>query len=355
VDFGTAFTRRREATMSNRADAIPTTAGIGHTVYVNGTYLPASQATVSIFDRGFLFADGMYEAVAVIPPTPDSGDGNTGLGKMIDFEFHISRLNCSVRDLAIEFTSEIDFLSICRDLIRLNQLREGIVYIQITRGCTGDRDFVFPSSPPIPPTIILWTQAKPGMLTTRSAAATRGLRIITLPDLRWHRRDIKTTQLLYQCLARTKAKNQNVDDAWLVEQSGDCLSCSRATNGNNNGDDHRECIVTEGTTSNVFIVKGNKIITKRILQDILPGVTRASVLRYASTALPQKTQPDEVEERNFTVQEAMDADEAFQTSSSLGVVSVVEINGVPVGSGKPGPVAQQLYTMYLEESSKSAI
>ncbi|NBR90705.1 MAG: D-amino acid aminotransferase, partial [Rhodobacteraceae bacterium] len=201
---------------------------------------------------------------------------------------------------------------------------DGMIYLQVTRGNPGDRDFAFPSAD-TKPTLVLFTQSKPGM--AESPMAKIGMRVISIDDIRWGRRDIKTVQLLYPSMGKMMAKKAGCDDAWLVEEGK----------------------VTEGTSNNAYIVKGNRIITRELSNDILHGITRAAVLRFAREAQM------EVEERAFTIAEAQDADEAFITSASTFVMPVVEIDGKAIGAGKPGSVAARLREIYLEESLKAAI
>ena len=282
------------------------------TVYVNGQYLPEQDATVSIFDRGFLFADGVYEVTSVLG------------GKLIDFPGHIARLSRSLGELQISSpASDEELLEIHRELVRVNEIGDGLIYLQVTRGAAPDRDFAFPD-PEVPPTLVLFTQSKPGL--AESPVAERGIKIITVPDERWGRRDIKTVQLLYPSLGKMMAKAAGVDDAWMVEDGA----------------------VTEGTSNNAYIVKDGKIITRQLSNDILHGITRAAVLRFAREA--QMT----VEERSFTPEEAKEADEAFVTSASSFVMPVVEIDGATIGDGVPGSVAKRLREIYLEESRKAA-
>lgn len=284
------------------------------TVYVNGAYLPEDQATVSIFDRGFLMADGVYEVTSVLD------------GKLIDFEGHAVRLQRSLDELDMASPiSKEDLLEVHRELVRLNQVDEGMIYLQITRGAPEDRDFVFPDPDQTAPTIVLFSQNKPGL--ANSPAAQTGIRVISIEDQRWGRRDIKTVQLLYPSMGKMMAKKAGADDAWMVQDG----------------------YVTEGTSNNAYIVKGNKIITRALSNDILHGITRAAVLRFA-----QEAQMD-VEERNFTIDEAKRADEAFITSASTFVMPVVEIDGVALGDGTPGRVAPRLREIYLDESRKAAI
>ncbi|MCB1406308.1 MAG: D-amino-acid transaminase [Rhodobacteraceae bacterium] len=283
------------------------------TVYVNGDYLPEDQATVSIFDRAFLMADGVYEVTSVLG------------GKLIDFDGHLVRLQRSLDELEIRNPlNREDWLAIHRQLVTENGIDEGLVYLQVTRGAPGDRDFAFPPAD-TPPTVVLFTQNKPGLAD--SPAAKQGIKVISIEDQRWARRDIKTVQLLYPSLGKMAAKKAGCDDAWLVEDGA----------------------VTEGTSNNAYIVKGGKIITRQLSNDILHGITRAAVLRFAREAQM------EVEERAFTIAEAQDADEAFVTSASTFVMPVVEIDGVALGGGKPGPVAVRLREIYLDEVRKAAI
>ena len=283
------------------------------TVYVNGKYLPENEATVSIFDRGFLFADGVYEVTSVLD------------GKLIDFDGHAKRLARSLGELGMRNPIETeDLLEVHRELVRENSIVEGLIYLQITRGAAADRDFAYPSDD-TPPPLVLFTQNKPGLADSPMAKA--GIKVISIEDHRWARRDIKTVQLLYPSMGKMMAKAAGCDDAWMVEDGA----------------------VTEGTSNNAYIVKGGKIITRHLSNDILHGITRAAVLRFAREAQM------EVEERAFTVTEAQDADEAFFTSASAFVMPVVELDGAAIGTGAPGPVATRLREIYLDESRKVAI
>ncbi|UWQ37913.1 D-amino-acid transaminase [Leisingera aquaemixtae] len=283
------------------------------TVYVNGEYLPEGEAKVSIFDRGFLFADAVYEVTSVLD------------GKLIDFDGHAVRLERSLKELDMASPcSKEELLEIHRKLVELNGIEEGLVYLQVTRGSDGDRDFVFPSAD-TPPSLVLFTQNKPGLAD--SPAAQKGAKVISIEDIRWGRRDIKTVQLLYPSMGKMMAKKAGADDAWLVEDG----------------------YVTEGTSNNAYYVKNGKIVTRPLSNDILHGITRAAVLRLAAEAQM------EIEERLFTIKEAKEADEAFTTSASAFVMPVVEIDGVQLGDGTPGPIAKRLREIYLEESRKKAV
>ena len=284
------------------------------TVYVNGEYLPENEAKISIFDRGFLMADGVYEVTSVLE------------GKLIDFDGHAVRLQRSLDELDMNNPiSKEDLLEVHRELVRANEIDEGLIYLQITRGAPDDRDFVFPDPETTPQTIVLFTQNKPGL--ANAPTAQKGIKVISIDDERWGRRDIKTVQLLYPSMGKMMATKAGKDDAWMVEDG----------------------FVTEGTSNNAYIVKGNKIITRALSNDILHGITRAAVLRFAREAQM------EVEERNFTIEEAKEADEAFITSASTFVMPVVEIDGVSLVDGQVGSVTPRLREIYLEESLKKAI
>ncbi|MHA3916187.1 D-amino-acid transaminase [Halovulum sp. GXIMD14793] len=279
-------------------------------VYVNGDYLPEEDAKISVFDRGFLMADAVYEVTSVIDR------------KLIDYPAHMTRLNRSMSEL--EMTppcSDEELEAIHRELIDRNELTEGMIYLQVTRGA-ADRDFVFPEN--ATPGLVLFTQAKP---VIDSPVATKGLKVITMPDIRWARRDIKTVQLLAPSMCKMAAKKTGADDAWLVEDG----------------------FVTEGTSNNAYIVKSDgTVVTRDLSNAILHGITRAAILRFAREAQIR------IEERPFTVEEARDAAEAFVTSASTFVGPVVEIDGVTIGDGTPGPIAKRLREIYIEESLKTA-
>lgn len=283
-------------------------------VYVNGEYVPEDQAKVSVFDRAFLMADGVYEVTSVLG------------GKLIDFAGHLARLDRSLTALEIRNPLSADeWLAIHRELVARNAIDEGLVYLQVTRGAPGDRDFAWPDPETCVPTVVLFTQSKPGL--ANNPAAKVGMSVISVEDIRWGRRDIKTVQLLFPSWAKMIAKKAGADDAWLVEDGA----------------------VTEGTSNNTYIVKGNQIITRQLSTDILHGITRAAVLRFAREAQM------EVIERPFTIAEAQAADEAFITSASAFVMPVVSIDGTALGDGKPGKVTTRLREIYLDEMRKAAI
>ncbi len=280
------------------------------TVYVNGEYLPEQDASISIFDRGFLMADAVYEVTTVLD------------GKLVDFDGHLRRLDRSLSELKMTPPKNMaNLLEIHRELVKVNRVKQGGVYLQISRG-PADRDFVFPSKPE--PSLVIFTQEKD---IIGSKAARLGIKVISIEDLRWGRRDIKTVQLLYSSMCKTRAINSDCDDAWMVQDG----------------------YVTEGTSNNAYIVKDNIIITRELSNDILHGITRASVLRYAEDTNFR------LEERRFTVREAQESDEAFITSASNFVTPVIEIDGMKINGGSPGPVTMKLRDIYIEESRKRAV
>lgn len=283
-------------------------------VYVNGAYMPEEDAKISIFDRGFLMADGVYEVTSVLD------------GKLIAFDGHAARLTRSLSELDMAAPVDTDaLLTIHRELVTRNDLVDGLIYLQVTRGSAGDRDFLFPDPATTPSTLVLFTQSKPGLAD--NPAAKVGMSVISIEDIRWGRRDIKTVQLLYPSMGKMMAQKAGAGDAWLVEDG----------------------VVTEGTSNNAYIVKNGRIITRHLSNDILHGITREAVLRYAREAQM------EIEERAFSIEEAQGADEAFVTSASAFVMPVVEIDGVKLGGGTPGEVALRLREIYLDESRKAAI
>jgi len=287
---------------------------MNRTVYVNGEYLPETEAKVSIFDRGFLMADAVYEVTSVLG------------SKLIDFDGHIVRLQRSLDELEINnpHTRE-EWLNIHRELVRTNDLVDGGIYLQISRGAPNDRDFVWPDPETTIPTVVLFTQSKPGLANNPSAQT--GIKVISIEDIRWGRRDIKTVQLLYPSMGKMMAQKAGANDAWMVQDG----------------------YVTEGTSNNAYIVKDGVIITRALSNNILHGITRAAVLRFADEAQMK------IEERNFTIEEAQQADEAFITSASAFVTPVVELDGQKISSGAPGSVVPRLREIYLEESMKTAI
>ncbi len=275
-------------------------------VYVNGRYVPEAEATVSIFDRAFLFGDGVYEVTAVLG------------GRPVDMEAHLSRLECSLTEMAIAPPLTHEALrALHGELVARNKVDEGIVYLEITRG-TADRDFAYPEG--AAPNVVAFTQARP-LIDNPYAAA--GVKVITIPDIRWKRRDIKSTALLAQAMGKQQAKLAGAYEAWMVEDG----------------------VVTEGTSSTAFIVDGKGVIrTQPLGTHILPGVTRRAVMRLAVT------RGVNVAERPFSVAEAHAAREAFLTAASAFVLPVVEIDGRKIGDGRPGPIGRLFRDIYIDEA-----
>ena len=283
------------------------------TVYVNGAFLPEAEAKVSVFDRGFLMADAVYEVTSVLD------------GRILDFPGHAARLRRSLGELGMPMPMDEDaLLALHQDMVARNDLLDGMVYLQVTRGAASERDFAYPD-PSTPQTVVLFTQAKPGLAD--SPAARTGIKVVTVPDHRWGRRDIKTVQLLYPSMGKMEAKARGADDAWMVEDGQ----------------------VTEGTSNNAWIVVGDRIVTRDTGPHILAGITRATLLGVAESLQMR------IEERPFTPNEARGASEAFVTSATTFVTPVVEIDGTPVGDGTPGPVARRLREAYLEEARRAAL
>ncbi len=284
---------------------------MSRTVYVNGEFVPENEARISIFDRGFLFADGVYEVTAVIN------------GKLVDYPMHMKRLKRSLGEM--EMASPLDddaLLAMHRELVTRNNLEEGGIYMQITRGA-ADRDFVRPDN--ATPSLVAFTQAN-NLLNAPGAAT--GERAIIVPDIRWARRDIKTIALLPQTMAKQAAKDAGVAKAWMVGEDG---------------------YITEESSSTTFIVKDNVLITRPVSNSILAGITRKAVL-----ALLQQTDVT-LDERLFTPEEAYGADEALITSASSFVMPVIEIDGKTIGTGKPGPVTKKLRELYIEAALSDSI
>lgn len=277
---------------------------LSRTIYINGDYVAEAEAKVSVFDRGFLFADGIYEVTAVID------------GRLIDNDLHLSRLERSLKEISIPLPlSKEEIVDLQRELIARNSLQEGVVYLQVTRGA-ADRDFGFADD--MKPSFIAFTQAK-NLVNANSVR--NGVAVDIAPDTRWARRDIKTVMLLAQVLAKKAAKAKGFHEAWLVEDG----------------------FVTEGASSTAFILtKDDVIVTRPNSQAILPGCTRRAVMKMA------EEQKLRVDERLFTVEEALEAKEAFLTSASSLVTPVIRIGDHVIGDGTPGPVTKRLQTIYLE-------
>ena len=279
-------------------------------VWLNGSFVPAADARLSIFDRGFLFADGIYEVTAVLD------------GKLVDSGPHMERLLRSARELGLRVpvsTDEIEAIE--HELIARNNLQEGLIYLQLTRGAE-ERNFLYSEN--LEPTLLLLTQSK-NLVDVPSVQ--NGISVLSVPDIRWGRRDIKSVALLPQVLAKHAAKAEGCDEAWMID----------------NG------FVSEGASSTAYIVtRDNRIITPQNSRRTLPGCTRLSVLQLArETGL-------DIEERSFTIEEAYDAAEAFITSASSFIMPVTRVDGKDIGTGKAGPLALRLREIYLDHARKTA-
>jgi D-alanine transaminase len=281
--------------------------------YVNGSFVPMTEAKVSVLDRGFLFADGIYEVAAVLD------------GKLIDNASHLARLERSVGEIALALPETIDRIQeIQRELIARNSLVNGMVYLQVTRGVDAGRDFAFPKNE-VKPTLIMFTSVKD---IVGAPSARSGIAVITVPDLRWVRRDIKSVALLAQVLAKQAATEAGAAEAWMIEDGK----------------------VTEGGSSSAFILtQDDVIVTRQNGSEILPGCTRKAVVKLAEEHQLR------VEERAFTIAEALAAKEAFITSATLFVQAVVSIDGKPVANGKPGPMTDRLREIYVDFARATAV
>ena len=270
-------------------------------VYVNGDYVAPEEAKVSIFDRGFIFGDGVYEVVPVLN------------GQLVDKQYFLERLQRSLGELKIAWPcSKEDYIAVMEALIARNQLVEGMVYSQVTRG-VAERNFSFPEATPT--TLVAFT-SELQLLDNPQVAS--GIALAITADLRWKRRDIKSINLLAQCLAKQDAVSQGAVEGWMVEDG----------------------YVTEGVSSSAYIVSGGKVITRPLSNWILLGIRRRTLLEIAAKANL------EVEERPFTVAEALAADEAFISSATTIVMPVVSIDGQQIGTGTPGPITMRLRELY---------
>jgi D-alanine transaminase len=280
-------------------------------VYVDGAFVPVADAKVSVFDRGFLFADGIYEVSAVLD------------GRLIDNDSHLARLERSVGEIALALPETLErIVEIQKELVARNNLINGTVYIQVTRGSVVPRDFVFPKAPE--PTLVMFTSVKD---IVGAASAKTGIAVKTVPDIRWARRDIKSVALLAQVLAKQAAAEAGCQEAWMIEDGR----------------------VTEGGSSSAFILtQDDVLVTRQNSSAILPGCTRKAVMKLAEERQLR------VEERAFSVSEALAAKEAFITSASLFVQAVVTIDGQSVANGKPGPMTNRLREIYIEFARATA-
>lgn len=279
-------------------------------VYVNGAYVPEEEAKISVFDRGFVFADGIYEVSAVID------------GKLVDNDAHMARLSRSLKMIDVPAPmSDDEIITMQKELIKRNNLTEGVVYMQITRGA-ADRDFVYTSD--MKPSLVAFTQVKK---LIGSAAQQNGIAVHVVDDIRWQRRDIKTVMLLAQVLAKQEATAHGCQDAWMQEDG----------------------YITEGASSSAFIITADNVMIVRPNSNaILPGCTRLAMLKIA------EEQNLKMEERRFTLEEAINAKEAFQTSASGFVTPVVKLAGKTIADGKPGAITRSLQEKYVELAKAGA-
>lgn len=276
-------------------------------VYVNGRYRPYAQACVHVEDRGFQFADSVYEVCEVRG------------GALVDRDRHLARLQRSLGELEIEMSMSVQALHhVLREIIRRNRVRDGLVYLQVSRG-TAPRDFALPPAG-TPPTVVCLARSQPAERARLQAE--RGITVIAAPDIRWGRCDIKTVMLLPAVLAKRDAARAGAKEVWLVDAAG---------------------FVTEGASSNAWIVTQEGVLVTRALSAaLLPGVTRATLIDAIAVAGLA------VEERAFTTAEAVVAREAFLTSATNTVMPVVSIDGEAIGDGRPGPLAMRLRNMFHE-------
>jgi D-alanine transaminase len=281
--------------------------------YVNGRYVPHAEASVHIEDRGYQFADGVYEVCEIYD------------GLIVDETRHLDRLERSLRELAIEMPrSRSSLRVIIREVVRRNRVRDGLVYLQVTRG-VAPRDHAFPSVP-TPPSLVMTAKSIARAKGERLAA--EGIAVITMPDNRWARVDIKSIGLLPNAIAKQKAKEAGAREAWFVDRDG---------------------YVTEGASTTVWIVtREGVLVTRPNGHDILPAVTRITATEVA------RRQGLKVEERKFTVEEAKGAREAFITAASTIVMPVVRIDDAAVANGHPGSIATQLRAAFHDVAEKSS-
>ncbi|HEY9270630.1 D-amino acid aminotransferase [Achromobacter sp.] len=281
--------------------------------HINGNLVPAEQAVIPALDRGFLFGDGVYEVIAVID------------GLLLEFERHAARLARSLAEVGIRNPLPRDaLLERCRELVRRNGLREGSVYVQVTRGADSKRDFAFPAE--VEPTVMMYVSEKSLRV---NPLAESGVRVASVPDMRWQRRDIKSVSLIAQVLAKQAAQASGAFEALMVDPDG---------------------VVTEGASSSALLVDAQgRIVVRPLSREILPGCTRAAVLALAAK------RGTTVEECKFTLDECRQATELVLTSALHFVLPVIELDGQPVGTGRPGPVCRELRQLYMEYVLASAL
>jgi D-alanine transaminase len=285
---------------------------LGRIAYVNGIYLPQDQAVIRIEDRGYQFGDGVYEVCEV------------DAGALIDEAPHLARLKRSLAELRIAMPlTEAALPIVLREVLRRNRVRDGYLYLQVTRG-VATRDHCFPT-PAVRPSFVVTARAIDP--AKGAATAAKGIAVISLPDIRWKRPDIKTIGLLPNILARQAAKEKGAQEAWLIDEQG---------------------MVTEGAASNAWIIDhDNVILTRQIDNGILSGVTRATLLDLI------RSEGLQVQERRFSLAEAKAANEAFITGATSLVMPVIAIDGQLVGEGRPGPLAQRLRLLFHSVAERS--
>ena len=297
---------RAEPFASPTGSARHVTAGhpMDRIIYLDGAFVPAADARVSVMDRGFLFADGIYEVSAVLD------------GRLVDNDAHLARLDRSLEAIGIANPhTAAEWARLQAELVRRNGLAEGVVYIQVTRGA-AERDFAY--APDLVPTVVMFTQAK---AIVDAPVQGRGARVVTRPDLRWARRDIKSVGLLAQVMAKREAAAAGASEAFMVEDG----------------------FITEGGSSTVFIVTSEgAVVTRPLSNTVLPGITRLAVMRLTAEAGLT------LQERAIGLEEAYGAEEVFFTSASNFVVPVVSIDGRSIGGGRPGPRTKRLQTLYID-------
>lgn len=272
--------------------------------YIRGAFTPLADATIPVMDRGFLFGDGVYEVTAVIE------------GRLVDDGPHLTRLARSLNEIGITNPYPAEkWTQLEEEIVRRNKLQNGLIYIQVTRG-VAERAFKYADK--LEPTVVIFPQFSP---VQYSPLTKTGASIITLPDLRWARCDIKSTSLLAQVLAKHAASQAGVAEAWMT----------------------RGETITEGASSTAYIVtQAGDLVTRALSHETLPGITRQTILQIAHQRALN------VIERPFTRKEVLEAAEVFYTSASTIAIPVVEMDGSPVGSGKPGPVFDALYDAYMQ-------
>ncbi|WP_426016962.1 D-amino-acid transaminase [Brevundimonas sp. DWR2-3-1b1] len=281
--------------------------------YVNGAYSAHGEAVVHIEDRGFQFADGVYEVWSVFD------------GRLADFEGHMTRLHRSLNALKIDIPMSTGSLGVVlRETIRRNRVRDGLVYLQVTRG-TASRDHAFPTD--VAPSVIV--TAKRLDLAKGQAMAAKGAAGVTRPDIRWGRCDIKTVGLLPNVLAKQAARERGAYECLMYDEMG---------------------LITEGASTNAWIVdEHGRLRTRDTQANILRGVTREAILKLV------EAEDIELDERPFSVEEAKRAREVFVTAASSFVMPLVSLDGVKIGDGKPGPIATRLREVYLDQARRDAI